>query len=331
VTANNNGRDGIAAHGSSQNNRFYDVTTSNNAGSGIALNNATNTTIMGLTASNNNNSGVSLFNASNNLLSNVAAGNNAIDGVNITSGGNNTLSDVVMGNNGNYGIRLVSTSDNQFAGMLKVGNNGLADCEVSGGNSPGLIDVSCAPEVNSTATLITGITLATSFVSKVGADDARNSSDANATAVFPAGDPAFDWTRFDNSYRGWGPDGSAFPDADHRGRWVAGIGRVWDWSVSALDTGEAPNPALLGVLALPGGSATLTHSYIGGPTTFLRHAIEIANAGGNNNLLCESNETCLYTPNIGSYQGHDALISAGTFTDGILTGITLMRYATNGR
>jgi len=35
--------------------------------------------------------------------------------------------------------------------------------------------------------------------------------------------------------------------------------------------------------------------------------------------------------NIGSYQGHGTLISAGTFTDGTLTGITLMRYGSNGR
>jgi len=36
-------------------------------------------------------------------------------------------------------------------------------------------------------------------------------------------------------------------------------------------------------------------------------------------------------PNIGSYQGHGALVSAGAFTDGELTGITLMRYEINGR
>ena len=91
---------------------------------------------------------------------------------------------------------------------------------------------------------------------------------------------------------------------------------------------------MLGALALPDGSATLTHSFIGGvggPTLFLRHAIEIADGIGNNNLLCESNETCLYTPNIGSYQGHGTLISAGAFTNGALIGITLMRYGSNGR
>jgi hypothetical protein len=34
---------------------------------------------------------------------------------------------------------------------------------------------------------------------------------------------------------------------------------------------------------------------------------------------------------MGSYQGHGNLVSAGAFTDGALTGITLMQYGTNGR
>jgi len=55
---------------------------------------------------------------------------------------------------------------------------------------------------------------------------------------------------------------------------------------------------------------------------------------GNDNTLCESGETCLYMPNIGCYQGRGNLVSAGVFIDstiGGLTGITLMRYATNRR
>jgi hypothetical protein len=325
VTANNNLQTGISADGSSDNNWFFDVTTSNNGSAGIELNNASGNTIMRLTSSNNGNSGVSLSGASGNLLTNVAAGNNGFAGITIFSGGNNTLSDVVMGNNGDHSIHLSNTSDNQFAGMLKVGSN-VTDCNVTGGTNPGLVHGTCANDGTSTATLSLGITLATSFVAKVSVNDVRNMSDMNGTADFSAVGPAFDWTRFDNSYRGWGPDGSAFPNADHRRRWASGTGRIWDWSVSALDT------ALLGVLAVPDGNATLTHSFIGGPSTFLRHAIEIAGDGiGNDNLRCESNETCLYTPNIGSYQGHGTLISAGTFTNGALTGITLMRYATNGR
>ncbi len=64
----------------------------------------------------------------------------------------------------------------------------------------------------------------------------------------------------------------------------------------------------------------------------LRNAVEIQGDGiGSENGLCESNETCLNTPNIGSYQGHGRLVSAGTFTNGAITGVTLMQYATNGR
>jgi len=66
-------------------------------------------------------------------------------------------------------------------------------------------------------------------------------------------------------------------------------------------------------------------------TTFLRNAVEIMDNGlGNENGLCESNETCLYTPNIGAYQGHGNLISAGPFTNGVITNVTLMKYEFNG-
>ncbi len=67
-------------------------------------------------------------------------------------------------------------------------------------------------------------------------------------------------------------------------------------------------------------------------STFLRNAREIIGDGlGNENGLCESDETCLYTPNIGAYQGHGTLQSAGTFIDGdTLTGIILLEYVSNG-
>jgi hypothetical protein len=65
--------------------------------------------------------------------------------------------------------------------------------------------------------------------------------------------------------------------------------------------------------------------------THLRAAVEIVDDGiGNDNLLCESGETCLFSPNIGGYQGHGALVPV-PFTGGTLTGISLVRYPTNGR
>ena len=83
--------------------------------------------------------------------------------------------------------------------------------------------------------------------------------------------------------------------------------------------------------AVPGS----TFSSTGGnhcENTYLRNASEIMGDGiGNDNGLCETDETCLFTPNIGSYQGHGSLVSAGTFTDGdTITGVTLKEYPTKG-
>ena len=67
-------------------------------------------------------------------------------------------------------------------------------------------------------------------------------------------------------------------------------------------------------------------------TVFLRNAVEIAGDGiGNDNNMCESGETCLYTSNIGSYQGKGSLTApSSSFVDGVLTGIVLQQYSVSG-
>ncbi|CAN0555555.1 unnamed protein product, partial [Laminaria digitata] len=63
-------------------------------------------------------------------------------------------------------------------------------------------------------------------------------------------------------------------------------------------------------------------------SAFLLHAFERMHDGeGNENTLCESNETCIFTPNIGRDQGLGAFVDTGPFTSGTLTGIRLLRYA----
>jgi hypothetical protein len=63
----------------------------------------------------------------------------------------------------------------------------------------------------------------------------------------------------------------------------------------------------------------------------VKNATELKGDGvGNDNGLCESNEACLFTPNLGSYQGDGILLPPGAFTDGTLTGITLFKYSNNG-
>ena len=123
----------------------------------------------------------------------------------------------------------------------------------------------------------------------------------------------------------------AFPGAGSQGRWATGTGRIWDWSADIDDT------VIRAVLAdpddadpIPDGDDTITHTWSdASTTTYLRNASEIMGTGGNDNGLCETDETCLFTPNIGSYQGHGSLVDVD-FTPGTLTGITLMEYPING-
>jgi hypothetical protein len=70
-------------------------------------------------------------------------------------------------------------------------------------------------------------------------------------------------------------------------------------------------------------------------STILRNSVELINDGvGNDNGLCEANEDCLLTPNIGAYQGHGNLVSSSTLSGGCADvttqGIKLYQYDTNG-
>jgi len=321
VTAINNNY-GVYLTGASKN-TLTNVTASNDL-YGVYLVGASNNALVDVTASDNSSTGVYVYNNSNyNILAGVTASNNSSTGLLVYNSSNQTLADVASSNN-NLGIYLYNSSNNRFTGLLKVGTNGASgtsNCTVTGGTNPGLVTVTCGNDVNSDAALTTGITLGSSFVGMVTSEDVANASDtAGAAASFPVDLTAFDWVHFDNDYRGWGIDGTT------HGRWTTGAGRIWDWSLLGTDA------VIRAVLSLPTGNDAITHTWSDTTTTtFLRNAVEIAGDGiGNDNGLCESGETCRYTPNIGSYQGSGNSVSAGTFTDGTLTGITLMQFATNG-
>lgn len=347
VTTNNNSSNGIYLHIGSNNNRLAGINTSNSS-RGIYFDNSHNNTLLGLTTSNNSFTGAFFNNgASKSSLSGLTASNNST-GVYLSNASDFLISDVASSNNGE-GVALINVTNTRFTGRLKTGNNISTECSVINGTNPGLLNSSCLNDVDagSNATLSTGNTLANSFIGKVTTEDLLNGSDVNGATTFAT---VNDWSNFDNAYRSWGIDGASFPDAAQQGRWTSGNGRIWDWSLAAADTVARE------VFVLPDGSMTLTHSWdigIATPTidadcdlivagsvhntgacetTYLKHATEIPGDDiGNDNTLCESGESCLYAPNIGSYQGHGELISAGVFTAGTLTGITLMRFADNGR
>ncbi len=69
------------------------------------------------------------------------------------------------------------------------------------------------------------------------------------------------------------------------------------------------------------------------PHTYLLNAMEIiGDEIGNDNGLCESNEACIYAPNIGAYQGEgDYTTKTCAFQNGTVTGVQLYAYPTNGQ
>lgn len=324
MISTNNGAVGVFIFENSTDNVFTGLTATNNENEGMVFhNNSTNNVVIDLTVANNGTIGLFIHDSSNNSAINVVAVNNGFEGVGLSGSNNNTLSNVAAANNENHGIFLNVSNNNYFTGFLQVGNNGFGDC--GGGGAGTGINNDCTPEGASDHTLTTGITLANSFVAKA-TSDSVNAQGTNGTELY---DDITDWINFENSYRGWGREGSDFPDVTNRRSCTTGnTCRIWDWSLNDTDTIIRD-----AIQTLPTGNDTLPHTWSDASgVIYLRRAVEIVGDYiGDDDGLCESNETCLFTPNSGSYQGHGNLVSAGAFTDGTLTGITLVEYETNGR
>jgi len=341
---------------------------SNRDGAGIIIESSNNNTVVDSTIVNNRLGGISLSNSPNNLLVNTVGSNNYTSFY-ITNNSNKlTFLNLVATNNSRHGIYLNNVNENYFSGILKVGNNVDTNCSVENAPaSPGLIPTLCTDTgldgsrayagQLSDAILEIDVTSSLSFIGKVLFDDPANSSDINGGATVTQLD---DWLNFENSYRSWGLDGDSYPAINNKGPLPScdnygntnqtatnetdclaygGIwrtdGRIWDWSLALGDNGDNGSPVLHEVLSLPSADDTITHTWSDtSSTTFLKHAVEIlGDAVGNDNGLCESNEACIFTPNIGAYQGEGELIPAGPIVDSIsggLTGVILYRYETNG-
>lgn len=348
-----NDQDGLAV-GSGGSNVFLAVSVINNTAAGLAFLSSDGNSIGMLAGANNNSS----------LYFGHSSYNNAID---ILSSHNRRHSVVV-----NDGFGAGASIGNYFSGELRIGFNLSRDC-LGESPAGGIIDISCSDSgadgsstytgQSSDAVLRTGVNQAATYLGKVQEDDAANASDMSGLVDYLA---TLDWTSFDSELRVWGVDGlpgEAFPHDSHRGpvpscsarrdiyrteaECVANAnnvqpppvwqdtGRIWDFRLALGDTGYNGLPAALDVLGLPDGDDYAVHAWSGGgQSVYLRRAVELLGDGaGNENALCESGETCLYTPNFGAYQGHGDIISAGRFFNsagGGLTNVRLMRHGSNG-
>lgn len=355
---------------SSNKNLALNITAAHNVTYGLNIESASSdNTVINMTAANNRNAGINIVGASNNnLFNHIAAVNNGTYGLNISASDDNSFQNLAATDNGpnnnliidqppTYGIQMDQSSA-YFTGKLIVGNNGdtAADnCVITG--STGLNN-NCAAVGTSDHSLIQGASATVSFIGKVTSDTVNTSASSFGSAKFPPWNEVktFDWITFDNNLRSWGAsldatrvitNGITFTGLTDIGKMgcnthIFGVfdsancytwgnswhndGHIWDWNLKLSDN------VIRNILPLylNGGAINgVSHQWSDTTTiTFLRNAIEI---GGNANGLCESGERCLYTPNIGSYQGHKSKRTAGIFIDGdTLKNITLDEFSING-
>ena len=261
-----------------------------------------------------------------NLFVNLATMNNDRNlSIAAPSFGNSVIG--LVAGNGDYGVDLGNASPTFFHGLLKVGSNSVDDCAVA---DTGLgIEDNCDNSAGSTATLSSGIIMDRTFLGPVNDDDAANPIDVSGSGTH---EHITDWFSFENPFRVWGLDDSDYPSDDSRQACKSGtMCRIYDWRLASGDPGDDSSPVALGALVRTTGDDTFSHQWSDASTSvFLAHAVELIGDGiGDDDGLCESDEACLYTPNLGAYQGHGPLIR-DTFVAGTITGVTLYRYQDNG-
>lgn len=344
----------------SHNNTIFNSISTNNQDRNLYLYESRNNAVVNFTSTNSANTGMTFSsNGHNNSVYGLALANQPTGLTTGSSSRRNTIVNIAATNT-TTGLNISSTN-NFFFDSVHVGAN-TTSCAGGGGTG---IDGACNPEgTASSFTLYTGIDLSTSFPARINAADGINQFDSSGSASASA---IFDWLHFDNLYRLWGIQGGTFADPAQRGRCTGTTCHIFDWRLNSGDsqirnvrsqpTGNDALPhlwnvgnqtecetidratwAASSVCSFPGyfnsgdcigggGDWSTSKCY----SVFLRNAHELLGDGlGNENGVCESYELCLYSPNIGAYQGEGSLTAIGAITNGTVQGVYLLQYATNG-
>lgn len=202
-----------------------------------------------------------------------------------------TFSNVAVLNNTAPGIYLNSSSaDAKFTGLLMVGNNAL-DCKIGTTTTrPGLIATTCSDSEGSSTytgqasdallrrnstTQYSGVS---SVIGKVSSDSV-NTTDSSGTATYAS---TLDFINFENHFRTWGKDGSAFANSNSISTCTtSGTCRIWDWSLSRDDTT---------LLNRSGNGANINNGFSTGTNGVTS---EILGDGvGDDDGVCEASELC---------------------------------------
>ncbi|MDX1956956.1 MAG: hypothetical protein SFU98_00190, partial [Leptospiraceae bacterium] len=354
VSSFNNNDEGVSLEGGNSNIFLNTISSSNNI-NGIRFSSASssNNKFLSLTSSLNSLTGIT-FSAGatqnyfmNSLVTNNNSGSNTglsmtIGGIdttllNLSSNNNNTGSDSQIASSGTAG------GNRRFMGTLRVSLN---NCIGSGFNEDGINNSCIATGLSDFVSpgIINFQSGNNPFISgtpKSNSDSVNPSFSSSGIATI--GSIGSNWTNFQNFYRTIALSmGNAFPHPSLVGRCTTNC-QLYDWSFSKSDASGLRN-----ILRCPLNLARPTLDLYG--PVILRNAVEIlGDWKGNDDGLCNSNEECIYTPNIGAYQGHGKLVPASTAndsypnatnqcadittasgSDGTVNNIKLFKYEKNG-
>ncbi|MBI2601434.1 MAG: hypothetical protein HYW48_00110 [Deltaproteobacteria bacterium] len=289
---------------------------------------------------------------------NVSILNNGTYGIYLKQG-NNTYSQMLNAGNGQYAIYEYSAEWHahrytRFTGVNLYSTSSTAGCYIlytpDGYN--GSVACSAFGVYNQNPTFIWDVNATDLMNTYITSNDTSNSSDTDGAATFSTS-LTFDWHNFLTPTRSWGKAGnSSYINSLNRGYWSSGTGRIWEWgyaSTSALlnisDDGDGtpPNEDFVNGGTCPSrvhGDQYINFMFSAPGVTpiveepYLKAAVEVLLDNiGDDDGLCETNEACIYAPNIGYYQGHgDYTTQTCIFEDGTtITGVTMYAYPTNGR
>ena len=355
----------------SEKNIFYSIKVFNNVATGINLNSAQSNLFINLITNSNNGVGLNIASISNqNMILNSTYAFNSTTGITvnsdtymmnslITNNNNSTnfgfdtsaanlnstvLNTGLFNNNSNVNTQIQSsgngtTNFKRYLGQFKLS---LLNCTGGGTVYDGLSVTNCNPIGQSDFTVgsLINFSILNPFISS-----AKPSSDSLNPNITASGLPLSSITNFSavqSFYRVYGVYNLAnFPNINLIGRCTSQCS-LFDLALTSSDLNIRNSNNCPQFLSRP------TLNFVS--NTFLRNVVEIiGDWKGDDDGLCESNEDCIYTPNLGAYQGHGNLIVANTNNtsypnsqnqcgdissisgvDGTVSNIKLFKYEKNG-
>ena len=273
----------------------------------------------------------------------IASVNNGGDGFHLRSETlGATFSEIATAQNGGYGIFIgdtITKAKVKLGGKLIVSLNALGNCRLSNAGMIGIANSLCEGSYPSnvfvyvpsiTANSIVSHAVPTSVISSFvgplipGPETRKINSEIS------------NWIVSSASFRTWGKDSGG------RGPCLSSeTCQINDFSLQNSDTvlrNVNGNGSEQNEVATDGGSCpTIATGDLNQITsnesiTYLLNAVEDSSAPtSNENGLCESGESCIYSPNFGAYQGEGATLSCNFSSSNGLENVKIKTFSINGR